>query len=102
MALVNMNTVITTTLRTLKKCSPPGGVELLSYKRNRRIAIIKKSMSLVEIRENGYVEQIFETGLDTLDKELKTLVKREFPRSRKVRLVKFDDPTELERTYQKI
>ena len=39
------------------------------------------------------------TGLDAsqLAKLLKTLIKREFPRSRKVRLHKFSDPGELDR-----
>ena len=77
MALVNITTIITDTKRVLQKIDPPGGVELLSYKRNRGIA-------------------------DNLVKELKPLIKHEFPRSRKVRLIKFSDPQELERSHQKI
>ena len=102
MALVNMTTLITDSLRALKKIQPPGGIELLSYKRNRGLAIIKKQDDLVEIREHGYAEQVLELTVDKLEKELKTMIRREFPRSRKVRLVKFSDPRELERERQKI
>jgi hypothetical protein len=102
MALVNMATLIADCLRTLKQMQPPGGIELLSYKRNRGIAIIKKDNQLLEIREHGYEEQVIELTSEKLEKELKTMIKREFPRSRKVRLTKFTDPQELERMHQKI
>ena len=102
MALINIASIITTTRRELKKVEPPGGIELLSYKRNRTIAIIKKDEATVEIRERGYLEQNMEIPLEKVSKELKILIKREFPRSRKVRLFKFNDPEELSRTHQKI
>ena len=102
MALVNIAIVIADTRRALKKIDPPGGVELLSYKRNRTIAVIKKNSNLLRVRERGYKEQEIELHYDQLGKELKIMIKREFPRSRKVRLVKFSDPQQLERIHQKI
>ena len=102
MALVNIATILTDTLRILKKIDAPGGIELLSYKRNRGIAIIKKKNGFQELREHGYEEQAFELPDDQLAKELKTMIKREFPRSKKVRLIKFNDPKELDRIHQKI
>lgn len=102
MALVNVDTVLADTQRLLKKIAPPGGIELLSYKRNRRIAIIKKEAILVEVREDGYVQQVVELSPEQLVRELKTMIKREFPRSRKVRMIKFSNPEDLERERQKI
>ncbi|MEN8198652.1 MAG: hypothetical protein ABFR63_01135 [Thermodesulfobacteriota bacterium] len=102
MAFINIATVISESIRTLKKIAPPGGIELLSYKRNRGIAVIKKDQDLLEIREYGYEERKFSIHPDQLAKELKSMVKREFPRSRKVRLIKFSDPAELDRLRQKI
>ena len=102
MALVNIASVTATAMRELKKMEAPGGIELLSYKRNRTIAIIKKNDVIVEIRERGYEELDFEVPVAKLGKELKALIKREFPRSRKVRLFKFSDPEELARPHQKI
>lgn len=102
MALINISSILADTLRALEKIDPPGGVELLSYKRNRGIAIIKKFNNEVQVLEQGYSEQEIEIPFSQLGKELKTMLKREFPRSRKVRLIKFDDPKLLERTRQKI
>lgn len=99
---VNIDTVLTDTLRLLKKITPPGGIELLSYNRNRGIAIIKKEAMVLEVREDGYVQQVLELSPEQLARELKTMVKREFPRSRKVRLIKFTNPDELARERQKI
>jgi hypothetical protein len=100
MALVNIDTVLTDTLRLLKNAEPPGGVLLLSYKRNRSIAIIKKDAILFEIREDGYEQQVFDLSGARLARELKTLIKREFPRSRKVRVVRFAHPEELDREWK--
>ena len=102
MALVNIETVLTDTQRLLKKIPPPGGILLLSYKRNRGIAIIKRSAALVEVREDGYAELRLELTPEKLARELGTMIRREFPRSRKIRLIKFSDPEELDRERQKI
>ncbi len=102
MALVNIATILADSKRALKKIAAPGGIELLSYKRNRGIAVIKRSDDLLELREHGYQDQNLEIHPDRLLKELKTMIKREFPRSRKVRLIKFNDPQQLDRIHQKI
>lgn len=99
MALINIATVITDTKRAFKKSTPPGGIELLSYKRDRSITIINKKPGIIEIREHGYKDQSFEITVEQLTKKLKPLIKREFPRSRKIRLNKFSNPQQLQRTY---
>lgn len=90
MALTNIATLPTDVERTLKKICFPGGIELLSHKRNRGIAILKQEDMTLELREFGYKNQQFFIPQSRLTKELKAMIKREFPRSRKVRLVKFD------------
>jgi hypothetical protein len=45
---------------------------------------------------------VLELTPEQLGKELKTMIKREFPRSRKIRVFKFADPQELARERQKI
>lgn len=102
MALINIDTVIQETRRYLKKIIAPGGIELLSYKRNRSIAIIKENSDMYHIRENGYETEEVLVSATQLNRELKTRIGREFPRSHKVRLIKFQDPVELERSRQKI
>ena len=102
MALVNIATLLSDVNRTLKKNEYPGGIEILSYKRNRAIAILIQQDTTLLLKESGYEELEILIPSAKLTKELKIMVKREFPRSRKVRLVKIKHPDELERKRQKI
>lgn len=102
MSLVNIDSVRSQVLRLLKRIEPPGGIELLSYKRNRSVAIACLHDGGYLVREKGYEEQEISLTRDQLGRVLKTMIKREFPRSRKVRLFKFQDPAELDRPLQKI
>ena len=102
MSLVNIDSLRNHALRMLDRIEPPGGIELLSYKRNRSVAIICNQGGDYLVRERGYKEQEMTVDRQQLPRLLKTLVKREFPRSRKVRLHKFQDPAELDRPKQKI
>ena len=102
MALVNIDSVLRNLLQKLKKLDPPQGIELLSYKRNRSIAVLLLDDGKVLVRERGYRdnEQIIDKSL--LSKHLKSLIKYEFPRSRKVRVYQVDDPLELEKVRKKL
>lgn len=102
MALVNIDSVLRNTLQKLKKLNPPQGIELLSYKRNRSVAVLLLDENKILVRERGYrdEEQVIENFL--LPKYLKKLIKYEFPRSRKVRMYQVDSPQELEKTRKKL
>ena len=102
MALVNKDAVLKDCLRALKKVALHEGIELLSYKRNRTIAIIRLGMDNFLVRENGYIIEEMVVPQENLAKTLKIRIKREFPRSRKVRFFRFHDPEELNRQKQKI
>ncbi len=102
MALINIDTALHDAIRIIKKSPLNGGVELLSYKRNRTVAIIRLTDSTVHIHENGYLDEETDVTLNELPKKLKTILKREFPRSRKIRFFKFSSPEELCRIRQKI
>ena len=97
MSLVNINSVQRQVLQMLSKTKAPAGLELSSYKRNRSISIAVVSHDKYIVRENGYVEQELQVESTELAKLLKTLIKREFPRSRKVRIHKFTHPDEQDR-----
>jgi len=102
MALVNIDSARQQVLRALARMEPPQGIELMSYKRNRTIAVVCRQDGGYLVRERGYVEQEMEVAEEGLSRLLKTLIRREFPRSRKVRLHRFAHPDELERPHQKI
>lgn len=97
MSLINIDSVQRQVLQMLAKTEPPAGIELSSYKRNRSIAIAVLPEDLYTVCEKGYVEQEMQVDTSELAKVLKTMVKREFPRSRKVRIHKFSHPDELDR-----
>jgi hypothetical protein len=102
MALVNIDSVIRTLLPKLEKLSPPQGVELLSYKRNRSIAVLLLDDNMFLVRERGYREEEQIVDKARLQKHLKSLIKYEFPRSRKIRLYQIDTPGDLEKPRKKL
>lgn len=86
MALINIDTAIKRSIQMLKKLSPLQGLEILTYKRNRGVSIVKMDEDLFAVRERGYEENKYSVSFDALPKLLKSISKREFPRSRKVRI----------------
>ncbi len=92
MALLNIQSAIKQVQQIVGKLTPPQGVEILTYKRNRGITIIKIDEETVSVQERGYEENIFQVDLSGLGKLLKTIGKREFPRSRKVRVYQLESP----------
>lgn len=102
MALVNIDSVVRSLLQKLEKLSPPQGIELLSYKRNRSIAVLLLEDKTVLVRERGYREEEHVIDKAGLQKHLKALLKYEFPRSRKVRIYQVDEPGDLDKARKKL
>ena len=102
MALVNIDSVLRSLLQKLEKLNPPQGIELLSYKRNRSIAVLLLDDDKILVRERGYREAEQHVEKDLLSKHLKALIKYEFPRSRKERMYQLDGPLELEKARKKL
>jgi len=92
MALINIQSAIQRVRQIVRKLEPPQGVEILTYKRNRGVTIIKIDDDTVSIQERGYEEKTFLVEINDLAKQLKVIAKREFPRSRKVRVYQLDSP----------
>lgn len=61
-------------------------LDLRTYKRNRSVIIVKQGKEDVLVIENGYFQERFKLKQEKLRKLLKTLLKKEFPRSNKIRL----------------
>ena len=102
MALVGIDSVLRTLLQKLDKLAPGRGIELLSYKRNRSIAVMLLGDGNILVRERGYreEEQVLERGV--LAKHLKSLIKYEFPRSRKIRMYQVQNPQDLDKARKKL
>jgi len=86
MALINRDTTLNRVCNSMKKIQPPAGIEILSYKRDRSIAILRLSEEDYSVRQRGFNEAEYSVSEAELPKLLKSLIKKEFPRSRKLRL----------------
>ena len=102
MALINIETAIKRVQQIVRKLDPPQGVEILTYKRNRGVSIIKIDDDNLSVLERGYENNVFSTDRAGLAKLLKSIAKREFPRSRKVRVYRLDSPYCLEQKRKRI
>ena len=61
-------------------------LDLRSYKRDRSVLIIRVKEKEFQVIENGFHQEVFEVDLPGLRALLKKLIKREFPRSNKLRI----------------
>ncbi len=95
MALINIETAQRRALQMLKKQPVGAGLELLTYKRNRGVTIIKEDHELYWVRERGYLEDEWTVTESELPKLLKGILRRECPRSRKVRLYSVNSRDEV-------
>ena len=102
MALINIDTVLSETRKRLKTTNVGAGIVLLSYKRDRIITIITLENGMFHLTERGFKESKQTVSTDQLEKQLKKLIKIELPRSRKVRIQKFNNLDELGKTHQKM
>ncbi|MFZ5758509.1 MAG: hypothetical protein ACOY32_02615 [Thermodesulfobacteriota bacterium] len=92
MALINIETAIRRVEQIVARLAPPGGVEILTYKRNRGVIILVQDNGRLLVRERGYAEKVLEIEPGELARILKAITGREFPRSRKVRLYQLSGP----------
>lgn len=89
--MIDRTAIIPLVLERLKTLPVGHCLDLRTYKRNRGLILVKRGPESVDVIEDGYEQAEF-PGVDMgkLRKLLKTLLKREFPRSTKVRLYAFE------------
>ena len=102
MALIDLKSVVSQALARLDKLAPPGGIEILSYKRNRGLTVLKDEDGPFFVRERGYQDDEFRVTGEGLARLLKSICKREFPRSRKVRIYQLAGPREADLVRKKL
>jgi hypothetical protein len=84
--MIDKTKIIDTVLERLEKLPLEHYLDLKTYKRNRTVIIVKIDEKKLMVIEDGYFKDRFLIKPDKLKKLLKTLLKREFPRSKKIRL----------------
>ena len=102
--MIDKTKIIDAVCERLEKLPIGHYLDLKTYKRNRTVIIVNKDEKKLLVIEDGYFKGKFKIESDKLKKLLKTLLKKEFPRSKKIRLYtmgKFVDEEALE-TKRKI
>ncbi len=88
--MIDKTKIIDTVVKKLAKLPVGHYLDLKTYKRNRTIIIAKIEENRLLVIEDGYFKDRFLITTEKLKKLLKTLLKKEFPRSRKIRLYVMD------------
>lgn len=84
--MIDLGSALSAALDRLKRLPVGGVVELLTFKRDRGAAILRVDNDVFEVREFGFRDETARADLKGVRKLLKTVLKREFPRSNKVHL----------------
>lgn len=85
--MIPLNQLLKQLAQRLEKLPRDGAVEVLTYKRNRGFIVWKEGEDSFLIREHGYHVEIYDlVNQDGLEKLVRKIVKREFPRSTQIRI----------------
>jgi hypothetical protein len=94
--MINKTNIVGNVMERLKKIPIGHYLDLRTYKRNRSVIIVKDTEDDFTIIEDGYFKERFQLKSDRLKKLLTTLLRKEFPRSHKIRLYVMGRYTEKE------
>lgn len=98
--MIDKSTALESVLRKLKKLPVGHCIDLRTYKRNRSLLILHIKNGAFIIYEDGYAATTHEAELKGMRKLLKTLFKREFPRSNKIRMYELGEYSESMRSRE--
>lgn len=84
--MIDKTNITAAVLARMDKLPVGHALDLRTYKRNRSVIIHKASETALNVIEDGFGQETFQITPDKLPKLLKTLLRREFPRSTKIRL----------------
>jgi hypothetical protein len=84
--MIDKTRIIDAVLEKLRKLPQGHYLDMRTYKRNRSVVIAKADKEEYLVIENGFFRERFRVRPEKLKKLLKALLKKEFPRSNKIRL----------------
>lgn len=94
--MIDKTKMIDTVSEKLKKLPVGHYLDIRTYKRNRSVIIVKMGEDDLLIIEDGFFKERFHISSDKVKKLLTTLLRKEFPRSNKIRLYTMGRFTEEE------
>lgn len=85
--MIDKTNIISAVMERLQNLEVGHYLDVRTYKRNRCVFFVKKGEDDYLVIENGYFQERFENvPLKKIKKLFKTLLKKEFPRSTKIRV----------------
>ena len=84
--MLDKSSVVRVVLERLKKLPTGHYLDLRTYKRDRSVLIVKRGEEDLLVVEDGFYKDSFTVDIAKLKGLLKSLLKKEFPRSNKVRI----------------
>jgi hypothetical protein len=84
--MIDRSSVIRVVLERLNNLPAGHYFDLRTYKRNRSVLIVKRGEEDILVVEDGFYKDRFAVNISKLKGLLRSLLKKEFPRSNKVRL----------------
>ena len=84
-SMIDKATAIPVIMNKLKKLPIGHAIDLRTYKRNRSVVIARIGKDSFDVVEKGFHDDRFQLPLSKIKKLLKNLMKKEFPRSTKIR-----------------
>jgi hypothetical protein len=84
--MIDKEKILDTVTERLKNLPVGHYLDLRTYKRNRSVIIVKQSENNLLIIEDGFFRERFRINSEKLKKLLTALLRKEFPRSHKIRL----------------
>ena len=84
--MIDKSSVIRTVQERLKKMAVDHYLDLRTYKLDRSVVVVKRGDDDILVVENGFYQESFSVKTARLKGLLRTLLKKGFPRSNKVRL----------------
>jgi len=94
--MIDKTRIVDTVCERLKTLPISHCLDLRTYKRNRSVMIAKLAEDDLLVIEDGFFKERFRVKPEKIKRVLKTLMKKEFPRSRKIRLYVLDKFVESE------
>lgn len=84
--MIDKTKIITTILTRLQNLPSNHYLDVRTYKRNRSVLIIKIDNDSLKVIENGFFYEEYEVQQKDFKRLFKSILKKEFPRSTKIRL----------------
>ncbi|MFW9996587.1 MAG: hypothetical protein ACFFD4_31370 [Candidatus Odinarchaeota archaeon] len=84
--MIDKTNILSALLERLDKLPVGHHLDVRPYKRNRSVMVVRKSERMYEIIEEGFFSECFSVEASKLKKTLRAVIKKEFPRSHKIRV----------------